>query len=117
MADYIIPFGAPMAHLPDFWNPRNWTVQHLEVFLERRKGPWKSFREVVDQFGHRWMGRTRSRKWWNARERAQWPSKTGSLDACIDHYNFLVGAYRWREAAFLRAHAIRLRPELGRWMR
>jgi hypothetical protein len=108
-----------MEHLPSFWNPSNWDDKAWEVYLERRRGWWKRFKNRLDQWHHRRLGRKALGSLdpdfevgrWEAREFLQWPSATGSYDPCEDHYNFLLGYGDLRGARSLRLNAKLRRPE------
>jgi hypothetical protein len=93
-----------MDHLPGFWDDANWGDTQLAEYRrrQRKKG---ARAEAVDQWLHRSMGRCLPGWLWRWRESRQWPSGTGSYDACVDHYNWLLGAGQHRNAALLRSRA------------
>lgn len=99
-----------MRHLPGFWDAeKNWSDAAWAEYQRRRRE--HGLRNRFEQALHRLMGRFMSLERWCAREAAQWPSTSGALDACEDHYNFLRGAGRNRDADRLRARAQKMRPE------
>lgn len=91
-----------MNHLPGFWDEENWGPLQYCVYVKRRRGWWNRLMNWKDQRLHRLLGCTMTRSQWEAREAAQWPSKTGSYDPAEDHWNWLVGAGHRREAEAFR---------------
>lgn len=101
-----------MEHLEGFWDDENWNDEKWRVYKERRSG-WALISNAFDQMFHRWMGVLLTRGMWEAREKKQWPSKTGSYDACEDHYNWLKGGGHKEEAEDLKEKAKKIRPEIS----
>lgn len=97
-----------MEHLPGFWDKRNWSDAAWAEYQKRRRE--HGLRNRVEQALHRLLGHFMSMESWKRREAAQWPSSSGSYDPCEDHFNFLLGAGRKREAVTLRWRAQALRP-------
>ena len=98
-----------MDHLPGFWDDGNWSDVHWAVYRKRRRSRWDRWVNGLDQALHRLMGVFMSTARWERREAKQWPSRTGSYDACEDHYNWLIGRGERAQAAALGAAAQRKR--------
>ncbi len=106
-----MPKYPEMTHLEGFWDRENWTDAKWDRYKEKKLNSFrKRCADRFDQFAHRLMGKFRGREWWEARERGQWPSSTGSYDPCADHYNWLLGRHPC-EAGALKKEAQKRRPE------
>jgi predicted metal-dependent hydrolase len=101
----------PMTHLDGFWDSENWADDKWAEYQRRQSGFWARIVEKIDQLGHWFMGKTMTREEWEAREKGQWPSGTGSYDPCADHYSWLCGAGHKEEARTLKEEAQRRRSE------
>jgi hypothetical protein len=99
-----------MHHLPGFWDGVNWADDKWAEF-QRRQARDSRIKRWFDQWAHRWMARIFPREWWEDREAKQWPSGTGSYDACLDHWHWLRGRGLKDEADWLLYYANLRRPE------